>query len=249
MQNAQLERDARRANLPTTIDADDKRQEKQFAHAERIQGIKEAAEYNRKVLQLIADQNKAYLESPIGKFESWFTLGKALYGGDEKQAAEWAKTQIEKKPPSDSEEKLKAAGTLLGNKYHDIEAALKEGNGDLALQRIDAATSLLRDDSNYAELLDVGAYSAALHLLDTYRKVANKEYTLTQAIVEIEEIKHGKMSPDQIMAYLMNRGMFGQDDPAIIRRRVNQAINDSGQSTFTPVQKVSDLRRQDISGR
>ena len=224
--------------LKATFEQQDKSQQAQFEHAERMQGLREAAEYNRKVLQLEADKIKAYLDSPIGKYESWFTLGKTLYG-DEKQAAEWAKTQVEKKPPSDSEEKLKAAGNLLGNKYHDIEAALKEGNGDLALQRIDAATSLLRDDSNYAELLDVGAYSAALHILDTYRKVAENKYTLTQAIVEIEEIKHGKMSPDQIMAYLRNHGLFGQDDPAIIRRRVNRAINNaqpdtSSQWHYTP---------------
>ncbi|MBR1646008.1 MAG: hypothetical protein IJ685_04430 [Selenomonadaceae bacterium] len=241
--------DAQNDRLDKTLTHQERQQDKQFAHAEKMQGLREAAEYHRKVLQLEADKIKAYLESPIGKFESWFTLGKTLYG-DEKQAAEWAKTQVEKKPPSDSEEKFKAAGNLLGNRYRDIETALKDGNKDLALQNIGAIESLLRDDSNYAELLDVGAYSAALHILDTYRKVAENKYTLTQAIVEIEEIKHGKMSPDQIMAYLRNHGLFGQDDPAIIRRKVNQAIqNVQPPSEFKPVNKVSELPRSVISAR
>ena len=192
--------------------------------------FQEAQKFIRERLKLDADQIKAYLDSPEGKFDSWYALGMKLYG-DEKQAAEWAKYQVEKKAPNDSDEKLKAAANLFGNRYRDIETALRDGNKDLALQNIAAMESLLRDDSNYAELLDMGSYMAALKILDVYRKVAENKYTMNQAIIEIQELKGGKMSPDQIMAYLINMKEFGQNDPEVIRRRVNSAIQNTEANT------------------
>ena len=211
--------------------------DKTLAAQERNTQLQAAERYNREVLKLQADEFKAYLDSPMGKYESWFTLGKVLFG-DERQAAEWAKNQVEKTPSKDNDDKLKAAANLFSNRYQDIESALKAGDSKTALEKIDAMTSLLRDDANYAELLNIDQYVGALHILDIYKKVANREYTLNQAIIEIEEAKHGKMSPDQILAYLMNNGQFGQDDPEVIRRKVRGAIQNTPPTTpqyqYTP---------------
>ena len=224
--------------LDKTLNHQSKENDKTLAAQDRRISYQEAEKWRRETLKLQAEEVKAYLDSPEGKFASWFTLGQKIFGND-KDAAEWARTQVEKNPPKkdDNEEKMRAATNLFGNRFKDIEAALKAKDKQSALEKINAMTSLLRDDSNYAEILDVGSYMTALNILDIYKKVANDEYTLNQAIVEIEEAKHGKMSPDQIMAYLMNNGQFGQDDPEIIRRKVRNSIQN--QTTPTNNQQTS----------
>ncbi len=217
--------------LEKTFEHQSKENDKTLAAQDRRLTLQERLAHNREVLKLEADKIKAYLDSPMGKFDSWYTLGMKLFG-NEQQAAEWAKNQVEKTPSKDNDGKLKAAANLFSNRYQDIESALKAGDSKTALEKIDAMTSLLRDDANYAEILNRDQYVGALHILDIYKKVANREYTLNQAIIEIEEAKHGKMSPDQIMAYLMNNGQFGQDDPEVIRRKVRNSIQN--QTTPTP---------------
>lgn len=173
------------------------------------------------------EQAKEYLNSPEGKFAGWYALGKNLFG-DERQAQAWAIQQIAKPSPKDADnEKLQAAANLFGNRYRDIETALRDGDDNLALARIEEMKSMLREKNDYAELLDMGSYTTALKILDAYTKVAKKEYkTLNEALVEIEELKSGaKMTPDQIMAYFMNTGEFGQDDRKRIRTPSNTNPN------------------------
>ena len=164
--------------LDKTLEHQSKESDKQIEAQDRRISYQEAEKWRREVLKLETDEVKAYLESPEGKFASWFTLGQKIFGND-KDAAEWAKTQVEKTPSKDNDDKLKAAANLFSNRYQDIESALKAGDSKTALEKIDSMTSLLRDDANYAEILNRDQYVGALKILDIYKKVANHEYTLS----------------------------------------------------------------------